>query len=247
MLPNIITGLIKHLTHEIECTTHVIGCWPGGRTNSSSQRKKSQRYKHVLFSKYVYAGSKSTILPYLYRWGFLFCYFGVSNSWKWWNSGGFVWPGMTDDSAVKIGHCPPLSFIMSVGQVWWREPGSWERRSFIQNEGLHRVEILLFRQQHTGAPAQKNFGLRTTPAGYGYSHVHLGTVEGNNTLRLTKNKPHSLWKHLLDSQYKEKAREGVHVTFGVALWKNVSARETYCHTSTEQATRSCYHKLLIFE
>ena len=69
------------------------------------------------------------------------CLFGVSNSWKWWNSGGFVWPGMTDGSAAKIGHCPPLSFIMSVGQVWWREPGSWECRSFIQNEDLYHVEI----------------------------------------------------------------------------------------------------------
>lgn len=58
--------------------------------------------------------------------------------------GAFVWAGMTDDSVVKIGHCPARSFIMSVGQVWWRQPRNWESRSFIQKEELLVMEICSF-------------------------------------------------------------------------------------------------------
>lgn len=85
-------------------------------------------------------------LALLNRWGLLFCYFSVSNTWEWWNSGGFLWPGMTDDFVTEIGHCPPLSFITSVGQVWWREPGSREGRSFIQNEQPKRGRAALLTQ-----------------------------------------------------------------------------------------------------
>lgn len=50
---------------------------------------------------------------------------------------------MTDDSAVKIGHCPPRYHLLwALARFWWREPGQLrERRSFIWNERLRRVEI----------------------------------------------------------------------------------------------------------
>lgn len=148
---NMIKGLIVHLTHGIKCRIHVMRWWPEGKRSlaftktqrrctvlwfASNSHLEVEAKRHNVFDlvntfKQVF---KVSLSHYWTDEGFFV--FEVSNSWKWWNSRGFVWAVMTDDSAVKIGHCPPLSFIMSVGQVWWREPGGWKCRSFIQNKGL---------------------------------------------------------------------------------------------------------------
>ena len=142
---------------------------------------------------------------------------GVSNSWEWWNSGGFVWPGMTDDSALKIGHCPPLSFIMSVGQVWWREPGSWERRSFIQNERLCRA-----RRRSAPSPTAEELLQNLIRAWLAYA-VAIIRVDCEEPTVMLWTKTSRVISGISSKYEDELTRDCICIEFGVLLLKNVSA------------------------